>query len=333
MLFNIDRRHWDDEIFDTLNIERDKVPNVKLTGTRVGELSNDIAVRTGFPKGTPVLVGGGDQQMAAIGLGVVKEGRLGVTTGGGSFVVAHSNSSLRDTRIRVLCSASAIPGKWILEAGVFTTGSIYKWFKDNFGQVETILSEELKRRPYEILDMEAEAEGQDGPSGLIVIPHFAGSAAPHWNPLAKGVIFNLTLHATRKSLIKAILESICLEIKKNIIVIEKVTGKNVEEVYTGGGASRSELFNRIQADVYGKPVLKVGNTEAASLGAAIVAWTKLGRYNNLDEALNMVKVQSKTDPDHDRTRKYEAILEVSESIYNALQEKGVYERAFRVLED
>ena len=332
MLFNIDDRRWDDEIFETLGIDRDKVPCVTVTGTQVGELRRGVAEGTGFPEGTPVLAGGGDQQLAAIGLGVIEEGRLGVTTGGGSFVVSHSDRSLRDENMRVLCSASAIPGKWILEAGIFTTGSVYKWFKDTFGQVETILSEELRRRPYEILDMEVEAEAPGRPSGLILIPHFAGSAAPHWNPLAKGVLFNLTLHTARKDLIKAVLESICLEIKKNLVIIEEVSGRAVEEVYAGGGASRSDLFNQIQADVYGKPVLRVANAEAASLGAAMVGWVKLGRYQDLDDALKMVKIESRTNPDHELTKKYEALLEISESIYDALEERDVYKRAFEVLD-
>jgi xylulokinase/glycerol kinase len=332
MLFNIEDRCWDDEIFEILRIDRDKVPNVTITGTQVSELKHVVAKKTGFPKETPVLAGGGDQQLAAIGLGVIKEGRVNVTTGGGSFVLVHSDKSLRDKKMRVLCSISAIPDKWILEAGIFTAGSIYKWFKDTFGQVETILSKELKKSPYEILDMEVEADSYR-PSGLVLLPHFAGSAAPYWDPFARGVLFNLTLGTTRKDLIKAVLESICLEIKKNLLIIEEVSGKTIEEVYTGGGTSRSNLFNQIQANVYGKPVLRITNTEATSLGAAMIALTKLGLYKNLNDcASNMIKIESKMNPNYELTKKYEAILEINEAIYNSLKEKGVYKKAFETLD-
>jgi len=333
MLFNIDKFCWDDEIFKCLEIDQDKFPQVVATGTKVGELKHNVAKKIGFPKEIPVLAGGGDQQLAAIGLGIIKEGRIGVTTGSGSFIIAHSDKSLRDEKMRILCSASAISNKWILEAGIFTTGSIYKWFKDTFGQVEAILSKELKKSPYEILDMEIEANSFRYPSKLILLPHFTGSAAPYWNPFAKGVLFNLTLHTTRGDIIKAVLESICLEIKKNISIIEELSKKSIEEVYVGGGISKSDLFNQIQANVYGKYIIKVSTSEVASLGAAIIGLTKLGLYKDLNECVsNMIKIEKKIAPNYELTKKYDAIMRISEEIYNALEEKGLYKKAFEILD-
>jgi xylulokinase/glycerol kinase len=332
MLFNVDDRCWDHEILEVLDIDMGKLPEVYVSGSVAGELDRSIAEKTGFPTGIPVLAGGGDQQFAAIGLGVIEEGRLGVVTGGGSFAICHSKRSLRDRKMRILCSASAIPGKWMLEAGIFTAGSVYKWFKDVFGQVEVALSGELNKRPYELLDMEAEADSPLKPSGLILIPHFAGSAAPHWNPLAKGLIFNLTLHTRRKDIIKAVLESICLEVKKNIAIMEAVTGKKIEEVYAGGGASRSPLFNKIQADVYGKPVVQAADTEAPSLGAAMVCGVKLGHYKDLRDASRIIKVGSRMNPHLRLSRQYEDILAISESIYDALKDRKIYVKASEILD-
>jgi len=333
MLFNIDKFCWDDEIFKYLEIDQDKFPQVMTTGTKVGELKHDVAKKTGFPKGIPVLLGGGDQQLAAIGLGVIKEGRIGVITGSGSFIITHSDRSLRDGKMRILCSVSAVPNKWILEAGIFTTGSIYKWFKDTFGHIEVILSKELKKSPYEIFDMEIEANSSRYPSRLILLPHFTGSAAPYWNPFAKGILFNLTLNTTRGDLIKAVLESICLEIKKNMSIIEELSKKSIEEVYVGGGLSKSDLFNQIQADVYGKYIMKVSTSEVASLGAAMIGLTKLGLYRDLNECVSsMIKIEKKIAPNYELTKKYDAIMRISEEIYNALEEKGLYKKAFEILD-
>ncbi|MEM2178625.1 MAG: FGGY-family carbohydrate kinase [Candidatus Methanomethylicaceae archaeon] len=330
MLFNIDKFCWDNEIFECLGIDQDKFPQVIATGTKVGELKYDIAKKIDLPKGIPVFAGGGDQQLAAIGLGAIKEDRIGITTGGGSFIVMHSDESLRDERMRILCSVSAIPNKWILEAGVLTTGSIYKWFKDTFGQIEVILSKELKKSPYEILDMEVEIDSRK-PSGLILLPHFAGSAAPYWNPFAKGILFNLTLNTNRKDLIKALLECICLEIKKNILIMEELSKKIIKEIYVGGGMCKSDLFNQIQADVYGKPVIKVLTQEVVSLGAAMICWTKLGLYKDLNECIsNIIKIEKKVVPNYELTKKYDAILKISEEIYNALEEKGLYKKTFEI---
>ena len=79
--------------------------------------------------------------------------------------------------------------------------------------------------------------------------------------------------------------------------------------------------------------MRVANAEAASLGAAMVGWTNLGLYKNLkDCASNMIKIESKMYPNDALTKKYEALLEISEAIYNALKEKGMYKKAFDFLD-
>jgi xylulokinase/glycerol kinase len=80
-------------------------------------------------------------------------------------------------------------------------------------------------------------------------------------------------------------------------------------------------------------VLRATNVEATSLGAAMIAWTKLGLYKDLNDcASNMIKIDSKINPNYELTKKYEAILEINEAIYNSLKEKGIYKKAFETLD-
>jgi xylulokinase/glycerol kinase len=98
-------------------------------------------------------------------------------TGTGSFVIAYSDKPVFDKECRVLCSASAVPGKWIVEAGIFNTGAIYRWFREQVyssGESST----------YNLMNQEA-GDSPIGANGVMLIPHFEGSAAPYWNPYAK----------------------------------------------------------------------------------------------------------------------------------------------------
>ena len=75
-----------------------------------------------------------------------------------------------------------------MEAGIFNTGSTYRWMKEQ-------LCPDLDDDPaaYERMNREAE-QSRVGSNGVMLLPHFEGSAAPFWNPGAKGIFFNLLLN-------------------------------------------------------------------------------------------------------------------------------------------
>ena len=325
MLFNIVKRQWDDYILRMLDIDSEKLPQVSPTGAIVGELSREASHRIGTPLGIPVMAGGGDQQLAALGLRLDDGKRAGITTGSGSFTLAHVTEPLRDEKKRVLCSVSAAPNSWLLEAGIYTTGSVYKWWRDISLNDGTLGA---RQNAFELLDQQARQSLNNHPSNLIILPHFAGSAAPYWNPLAKGLIFNLTLGTSRADLIAGIMVGICVEAKKNLKLMEGMLGNSFKEVLVAGGAAKSRVFTQLQADIFGKPVLNVSTNEATSLGGAMLAMVKLGSAKNLRECSDeMVKVTSRTKPRPHLTRHYDRLLEINEKLYETLQSKGIYEVA------
>lgn len=279
-----------------------------------------------------VIAAGGDQQCAAIGLGVIKAGMVEVNTGTGSFVLANSDKPVKDLNQRLICSASSIAGKWVLEAGIFTTGSIYRWFRDNFGEIEMEAQRKSGIDAYKIMDSEA-AKEPVGANGLLLIPHFAGSAAPYWNPEARGILFGLSLGHKRSSIIRAILEGIAFEIQKNINIMESYNDE-IKEVRISGGITKSELFNQIQADVYGKIVVKTECNEASVLGAAVVAATTTGLYDNINSAVdNMVNLNnlSRKEPNIENYTAYKELSKIHDSLYWSLEESGIYSKMNKIM--
>jgi len=323
MLFDIAGFDWSDDILDSLGIDREKLPDPLPSGKRVGEVTAEAARETGFAKGTPVVCGGGDQQCSAIGVGVVRPGRTKATTGTGTFILSHLEKPTFDPERRVLCSCHGVPGKWVQEASIFSTGTIYRWFRDQFGQSERETAKSAGVDPYTVINKEA-SDAPPGSNGVLVVPHFVGAGAPYWNPYARGAIFGLALGHKKSDVVRAIMEGIAMEIRKNIEVIGSL-GTPIEEIRVTGGMTRNPDFNQIQADVFGLPVLRCRIEESTSLGCAILAGVGVGVYNNVPEAADrMVHAAERYEPNPKNKRLYDRMLEVNRNIYAALNGAGVY---------
>ncbi|WP_058485012.1 FGGY-family carbohydrate kinase [Defluviitalea phaphyphila] len=316
LLMDLSSFKWDDELIEQFGIDKSLLCDLVKPGSIVGDVLPEVAEQLKLASGTPVIIAGGDQQCAALGLNVLEPGRVEANTGTGSFVIAYSDKPVFDSRMRTLCSASAIPGKWIVEAGLLTSGTIYRWFNSEF------FDDELNS--YEKIN-EAAANSPVGANGVVVLPHFKGSAAPYWNPLSKGMIYNLNLNTTKGDIARAILEGIVLENAQNIDIIASLIGR-VDAVSVAGGLTNFDTYNQIQADAYNKRVEKYKNSEASSLGAFMSAAVTLGYFKSYKEAFESANVE-KPVTYHVQAKnvmKYMKLKKRKKILYYALNEMDVF---------
>jgi sugar (pentulose or hexulose) kinase len=298
------------------------MPEPVESGVDISEIKTD---ETAFDEKTLVITGAGDQQSAALGVGVTKPGEIKCTTGTGSFVLGYLKEPKFDPERRVLCSCHAIPGAWVQEASMFTTGAVLRWFRDEVGHVECKKGEEEGIDPYDVMTRIA-AESPPGADGLLLIPHLVGAGAPHWNPHSKGLLFGLSLGHERKDVYRAILEGVAFEVRKNIEIFKKI-GMEPKELKLTGGGSRSALWNQIMADVLGVTCVRNVIEEATSLGAAILAASGAGLFPDISEAAEkLCKVQDKYLPHEEKTQFYKKIYDLSYEIYTTLNKKNLFTR-------
>lgn len=319
LLMNIENFKWDKELLDIANISEERLPELLPPGSVAGGLVDDIARNVNLPSGIPVIMCGGDQQNAAVALGVLKPGVAEANTGTGSFVISAVDNPTFDKNARVLCQASAIAGQWIMEAGIFNTGAIYRWFKEQF--YPELRDVEL---PYDIMNQYAE-QVPPGSKGVIMLPHFEGSAAPYWNPKAKGMFFNLSLGTGRAELTRSILEGISIEIYDNIRLMEQLTCP-IDTVSVAGGMVRSDLFCSIQSSVFNKKVARYKNKEASSLGAAMIAAVTLGCYKDIYESYNNMQNGEPYIflPNDKDVSEYSNTIKLKHLLYNTLNNQETY---------
>lgn len=317
LLFDIRTAKWSNTLLEALEVEADKLPRPVESGSFVGGLTKNAALETGLKEGTPIIAGGGDQQCAALGVGVVREGMIKCTTGTGTFLLSHSNNVKLDPSMRVLCSRHVVPNSFVVEASMFTTGSALKWYRDNLGIEEVAIADEQGVDPYDIIT-EAAEKSPPGAEGVIHIPHFAGAGAPNWNPHARGVFAGLALGHSRYHLIRAILEGVSYEIRTNVEVMREL-GLPSRQVRVTGGASRSETWMQIQADVLRTPVIRIQMEEATAIGAAILAFKGINVFKSVSEAAEeMVQPLEPLQPRAETLEVYTKGYANFKALYNAI---------------
>ena len=323
MLFGVQQMEWSQLICEQLEIPTEKLPRAYPSGTQIAEVTGHAAKTTGLPKGLPVVVGGGDQQCGAVGVGVVKPGRVKATIGTGTFILAFEDKPRFDPHRRLLCSCHAVPNRWVVEASIFTSGIIYRWFRDQFGQEEKQLAKLLNSDPYELMNEQAN-QSPPGSRGIVVLPHFVGAGAPHWNPEARGVIVGLALGHSRADIIRALMEGSAFEVRRNLETMESM-GISVKELRITGGATRSQIWNQIQSDITRLLVQRSQIEEATALGAAILAATGGGIYRNVGQAADaMVSIGEQYKPSAKLVKCYNQLYSIHTDTYQALEKAKVF---------
>ena len=319
MLFDLREAIWSERILDSFGIPKEKLPQTVESGSQVGELTSKAAKETGLKEGTPVVAGGGDQQCAALGVGVVKEGMLKSTTGTGSFLLAHSKTVRLDPGLRVLCSRHVVPNSFVVEASMFTTGSVLKWFRDNLGTEERKVADDRGVDPYDVITEEAD-KVPAGSEGVVHIPHFVGAGAPNWNPHSRGIFAGLALGHTRAHIIRAILEGVSYEIRTNVEVMREL-GLPSREVRVTGGAARSETWMQIQANILRTPVIRTQMEEATAVGAAILAFKGIGVFKSVAQAAEeMVQTLPPLQPTKETLKVYQSGFKTFKALYSAISD-------------
>ena len=119
---------WSEELLSLFGVGEDKLAKLQAPGEISGYITAAYAEESGVPEGTPVISAGGDQQCAALGQGVYKEGVLSIVAGTGAYLVATSDKVPDILPEGSICNCSAVKGKYVLEANVLTCTSAFDWY-------------------------------------------------------------------------------------------------------------------------------------------------------------------------------------------------------------
>ncbi len=301
-----------DDVFDKL------AGKVLDLGCPVEGLSREAADELGLKAGTPVAQGGGDAWVGQIGLGVVTPGRMALITGSSHVLSGQSDQPISGAGFFGAFTDAVVPGQYTVEGGQVSTGSVLRWFVDNFcGDA----SQEAERRgtsAYEVLNERAAAI-PPGSDGLIVNEYWQGNRTPYTDPLARGIVWGLGLHHTPAHVYHAIQEGICYG-TAHILRAMGEAGFEVEKLVAAGGFTNSPQLMQMHADVSGVPIALTEIGDAVVLGGAILAAVGAELFTDIPEAVDsMVHETDTIEPDPDVHERYQFFVDAYAEAYPAMR--------------
>lgn len=276
LALDIHRYAWWEEMLSAAGIPASKLPEPVPTGTVAGRLNSEAAAVIGVPTGTPAVVGGHDQVMGAVGMGVLDGQAAAASLGSYDCLLAVSDQPvLNQAALRAGLNTypHAVPGKYATIA-YFPAGVMMQWLLH-------LLYEELGDDADRFAKLEAAAP--DRPSGLLVTPHLIGSCNPEFDAQARAAMAGISISSTRADLFKGALEGIASEFAL-VAACLKDSGLDFDEIRVFGGGTRSPLGLRLRAALSNSKLRTMQCDEAVCLGGAMLAAVASGTYRNLGAA-------------------------------------------------
>ena len=160
-----------------------------------------------------------------------------------------------------------------------------------------------------------------GSEGVVVLDHWQGNRTPWSDPTSRGVIRGLSLIHTPAHIYRAIMEGVAYGTAVILRTMEDA-GISIDEIIACGGASRSDLWLGIHANVTGRPITVTEEPDASALGAGILASVAAGMYGSIEVAASqMVKTKRVIDPEREIMEQYRHHIDTYEETYHALKHK------------
>jgi xylulokinase len=209
-----------------------------------------------------------------------------------------------------------VPGLFLAMTLNHSGGLALRWFRDGFCEPQVARADAGVADAYDLILAGASAE----PSGLLVLPHFAGAGTPTFDTASKGAILGMTFGTGRRDIAKAILEGLTYELRLNLDLL-KAGGVRIDVLRAIGGGARSPLWLQLKADITGIPVITPRITEAAAFGAALLAGAGVGLFSSAAAgAERFLELGDTYEPDPVRHAAYSRQYELYRELYPAVSD-------------
>lgn len=308
-LLDVPHRRWSQEVLQALEISPSLLADVYESPQITGNISPEAAALTGLSEGTAVVGGAGDNAAAAVGMGVVRDGRAFTSIGTSGVVYAHTDQLRTDPLGRVHTFCCAVPGAWHVMGVMQAAGLSMQWLRNNFYPGDS---------EYAQINSDA-AQTPIGANRLLYLPYLMGERTPHLDADCRGAFVGLSAMHTRKDMARAVMEGVTYGLCDSLAILEEMGVKPAQMLACGGGA-KSPLWRQMLADAFACPVRTSQQPNSAALGAAILAGVGVGLYPSVPQACDAIlRYGATAEPDAGRSRAYRDVYAVYTSLYPALK--------------
>jgi L-xylulokinase len=300
-LIDVTRSDYAKDIFVPLGLQKwlGKLPPIAPSIAVAGHITAEAAGLTGLRAGTPVIRGVLDVAASALASGVTEPGQMSVVAG--TFSI---NSTLHATprlsKLPFLQCLYPIGDRYLATEGSATSAGNLDWF------CRTILDGEAARclaqgRSIYDLCSELVAAAMRRESSALFFPYLFGGPGG-----APAGLIGVQASDTLGDVMRAIFEGVVFAHKLDINGL--MTGPDAaapQSIRLAGGASRSDVWAQVFADVLDLPVEITDGSELGAQGVAICAAVAIGLHPDIETAVaQMVRVKRRFMPNPEMTAHY-----------------------------
>lgn len=283
-LIDLRKGQWDPSLFSLYGLESRIAPEILRSTDVIGTVQPAIAAKLGLKAGLPVVLGGGDGPATAAGAGALAEGAAYVSLGTSAWASFTSSDPVIDPACRLATFAHIIPGLYVETGSMQAAGASLEWAAHALNLTAGELAEIALAAPL--------------PSGAkpFFLPYLQGERTPYWSALPAGTFFGLNREHGRSDISSAVLEGVCYQMRL-ILDVFKELGRQAQPLILAGGFGKSALFERHFANLTGRAVRTLAQSEqSTALGAAIAGFMGLGILKSPNEAAQWLNLGEVVKP-------------------------------------
>lgn len=288
-----DAQKWD---MGGTGIPASVMPQVAPSWEVAGQCGTEFSRQCGLGDGTPVVAGGIDSFVEAVGAGGFLPGTA-VDGSGTSTVLTRSVALQKGLAGHVLKDSS------LLVHMMSSTGGSWHWFRALF--------------PGDKLpDLQAGLHPRR-PVNLLYLPYLDGERSPVFDERATGVFVGLRPGTDKFQLLQAIYQGVAFGVTQNL----RNMGDGLQRVRAVGGINKDDAWVQIKANASGLIYEQMDEPDAGALGAALLAAMAMGHPGH--ELDKWTQVRRVFTPQPEYQAEYQALYGHYTALYHDV--KGHFE--------
>ncbi|MEO1732078.1 MAG: xylulokinase [Pseudomonadota bacterium] len=255
---DVGARAWSDRLLAASGMRRDQMPELVEGSDVIGPVTPLRSAELGLPDGVLVMGGGGDNAVAACGIGALAEGDGFVSLGTSGVLLAARDGFSPDAASAVHSFCHAVPGRWYQMGVILSATDSLNWLSGVVGASPADLTKALGGTVKD-------------PGPLRFLPYLSGERTPHNDADVRGAFVGVDVGMTRDDLTRAVIEGVSFALRDSLEALRS-TGANPERLIAIGGGVQSTYWVELLANVLGLPLdLPEQGEFGAAMGAARLA--------------------------------------------------------------
>lgn len=295
-------KKYSKKMLDLAGISENHLPKLHDSYDIIGTLKKDF----GLPS-CKVIMGGGDNALAAIGTGVIEEGSAMLSLGtSGTLFIPHNQFTVASSgKLHSFVHAS---GEYHIMACILSASSNTQWWIENI----------LKSNDY---SSELNITLDDlGHNKVFFAPYTMGERSPFNDTNVRGAFLHISLNTTRKDMSQAVLEGVAFAFKDCLEIVKK-HGININTIRVCGGGAKNIMMRHILANVLNINIASLEVEEGPSYGAALLGLFATTNKTSLSSFIDkIVKIKDVVTPDPSIVTLYEQKYQTFKAIYPAIKD-------------